>query len=112
MKKPSTRKEIIDVLIQKKGYEYTSILTLALKDSNLKKHFDRLWKNGLKGEVDYIPSDIEPSICLRCKSEVEYVSYCDCGENMAVIDVAGFNPDEVDDQKFKAEYLKDHPGEL
>lgn len=107
MKKPSNRKERINFLKQKKGYGYVSALA-SLTDSELRKHFDLLWENGLKNENNYI-STIEPAICLRCNSEVEFISICGCGERMAVIDIEGFNPDDEEDQRIKTEYLKNHP---
>jgi len=46
---------------------------------------------------------------LRCNGEVEFISVCDCGERRAVIDIDGFEPYDEEDQKIKAEYIKNHP---
>lgn len=84
MKKPSNRKERIGFLRKKKGNDFVSTL-IYFTDRELKSYFNRLWENGLRDEIDYVPV-FEPPICLRCNKEVEFVPVCGCGERMAVLD--------------------------
>lgn len=110
IRKPSNRKERISFIIKKKGFDF-ACFSLEMTDGELKKYFDKLWNNGLKTESDYIPKVHEPSICLRCGEEIEWISSCGCGEDMAVVDVDGFDNNDEEDQRIKAEYLRNHPEE-
>ena len=107
MKKPSNRKERINFIEKKKGYDFATTL-VYLTDSELKRFFNFLWKKGLKNQIDFAPS-FKPATCLRCNKEVEFISVCGCGERRAVIDLEGFESDDEDDQKIKAEYIKNQP---
>jgi hypothetical protein len=81
MKKPSNRKERIDFIILKQGYDMASLL-LSYTDKELRKHFDYLYPY-LKDKEDFKTIYI-PSTCLRCGEVVIHHFECGCGDDRAV----------------------------
>ncbi len=43
---------------------------------------------------DYEVPELEPSICLRCGTEITWHSECGCGEDMAIIDQLDWDEEE------------------
>ncbi|ACA57570.1 hypothetical protein N494_18760 (plasmid) [Clostridium botulinum A2B7 92] len=93
MKKPANRKERVNFIIKKKGLDFANF-TLLMSDGEVKKFFDKLWENGLRNMPDYEVPELEPSICLRCGTEITWHSECGCGEDMAIIDQLDWDEEE------------------
>jgi hypothetical protein len=93
------RKERINFLTQKLGFDYVSSM-VAMTDAEVKKHTDRLYP-ALVNKDDFVASN-KRLPCIRCGAEVLWISECDCGTNRAVFD------DEmwIDDIENNSDHLK------
>lgn len=83
MRKPTNRKDRLKFIAQKKGVEFAQSLYL-MTDSELKQFFDSIYET-LCSKPDYNPLNEQPT-CIRCgsKVEIEFHTYCLCGEDRAV----------------------------
>jgi ribosomal protein S27AE len=97
MRKPTTRKERIEFLINKQGYTVASSL-LTVTDREVKKYFDMFYKH-LKDKEDVKEKRVT---CMRCGAEVEHHFECNCGYDRAVFseedwieDIQSFTDDDL-----------------
>ncbi|QUH21948.1 hypothetical protein [Alkaliphilus sp. B6464] len=93
------RKERIDFLTRKLGFDYVSLM-VSMTDGQVKKHTDKLY-SVLKDKEDFKIRD-KGVPCMRCDSEVLWASECNCGTNRAVFDETMW----IEDIENNSEHLK------
>lgn len=81
MKKPKSRKERIDFIIQKKGCHMLELFA-RMTDREVKQFFDFIYPS-IKDVPDAINID-EKVQCIRCGTEVVHHFECLCGWDRAV----------------------------
>jgi hypothetical protein len=96
LRKPRNRRERMDMISQKYGYKTAQSLYF-LTDKEVRMFFDQQYKRMLK-MPDYV--DSQP-VCIRCNSEVEieFHTYCSCGEDRAVYSIEDWKQDIKDNDK-------------
>ena len=75
MKKPSNRKERIEFLMKKWGYDIVSGF-VAYTDSEIKRLFEQHYSS-LKNADDYVIKSYAPT-CVKCGDEISVTYDCAC----------------------------------
>lgn len=81
MKKPNTRRDRINFIIQKKGKRMSDIFSI-MTDREVKQYFDAIYPI-IKDKPDATSSD-DAVQCIRCGCDVEHHFECLCGYDRAV----------------------------
>lgn len=112
MRKPKNRKERVNFILQKCGYD-DAVSLVGFTDSELKKYFEKIYPL-IKDKSDYKKPNIS---CMRCGEKVLWHTECGCSfeYDRAVFDEEGWiddiencSPDDLTDiaiQKNK-EFIK------
>lgn len=83
LKKPSNRKERMDLIERKLGLDFASAL-YRMTDGELKKYMEHNFNRIIK-MPDYSHKENTPT-CLRCgcQVDIEFHTYCQCGKDRTV----------------------------
>lgn len=95
MKKPTNRKERINMITQKFGLDFASGMYMST-DKEVREFFESLYPR-LQKMPDFIAEEHVP-VCKRCgvPVDMEFHTYCQCGTDRAVYSEADWKRDIED----------------